>query len=124
VDVAAVDHHGYYDAGGAEFVRALRARVYVLQAWHATHPALSTLDRLYSPRLYPGPRDIFATAIHPASAAVNERLIARLRATAGHVVVRVAPGGSTYTIDIVDDRDESDRVLSSFGPYESAGNAS
>jgi beta-lactamase superfamily II metal-dependent hydrolase len=124
VDVAAVDHHGYYDAGGAGFVRALRPRVFVLQAWHATHPALSTLDRLYSTRLYAGPRDVFATAIHPASAAINERLIGRLRAMAGHVVIRVAPGGDTYAIDVVNDRDESDRVLASFGPYESTGNVS
>lgn len=124
VDVAAVDHHGYYDAGGPGFVRALRPRVFVLQAWHATHPALSTLDRLYSTRLYQGPRDVFATAIHPASAAVNERLIGRLRATAGHIVIRVAPGGSTYTVDVTDDRDESDRVLASFGPYASTANAS
>jgi len=120
VDVAAVDHHGYYDGGGAAFVRALRPRVFVLQAWHATHPALSTLDRLYSERLYAGERDIFATAIVPASAAVNERLIGRLRATAGHIVVRVAPDGGSYVVDIVDDRDEADRVLASFGPYVSS----
>jgi beta-lactamase superfamily II metal-dependent hydrolase len=123
VDVAAVDHHGYYDAGGAGFVRALRPRVFVLQAWHVTHPALSTLERLYSSRLYPGDRDVFATAIVAASAAVNERLIGRLRSTAGHVVVRVASGGRTYVVDVVDDRDESDRVLATFGPYESTSGA-
>jgi beta-lactamase superfamily II metal-dependent hydrolase len=119
VDVAAVDHHGYYDAGGAGFVRALRPRVFVIQAWHATHPALSTLERLYSTRLYPGERDVFATAIVPASASVNERLIGRLRSASGHVVVRVAPGGRTYVVDVVDDRDESDRVLAAFGPFAS-----
>ena len=119
VDVAAVDHHGYYDGGGAGFVRALRPRVFVLQAWHATHPALSTLDRLYSARLYPGERDVFATALVPASAAVNERLVGRLRSAAGHVVVRVAPGGASYAVDVVDDRDESDRVMATFGPYGS-----
>jgi beta-lactamase superfamily II metal-dependent hydrolase len=118
VDVAAVDHHGYYDGAGAGFVRALRPRVFVLQAWHATHPALSTLDRLYSTRLYAGERDVFATALVPASAVVNERLIGRLRSTAGHVVVRVAPGGATYAVDVVDDRDEYDRVVASFGPYD------
>ena len=123
VDVAAVDHHGYYDAGGAGFVRALRPRVFVLQAWHATHPALSTLDRLYSTRLYAGPRDVFATALVPASAAVNERLVGRLRGSAGHVVIRVPPSGMSYVVDVVDDRDESDRVLASFGPYESSGAA-
>jgi beta-lactamase superfamily II metal-dependent hydrolase len=119
VDVAAVDHHGYYDGAGAGYVRALRPRVFVLQAWHATHPALSTLDRLYSTRLYPGERDVFATAIVPASAAVNERLIGRLRATTGHIVVRVAPGGESFTVDVVDDRDEADRVVATFGRYSS-----
>jgi beta-lactamase superfamily II metal-dependent hydrolase len=119
VDVAAVDHHAYYDAGGAGFVRALRPRVFVIQAWHVTHPALSTLERLYNTRLYPGERDVFATALVPASAAVNERLVGRLSSSAGHVVVRVAPGGRTYVVDVVDDRDESDRVLATFGPYDS-----
>jgi beta-lactamase superfamily II metal-dependent hydrolase len=118
VDVAAVDHHGYYDAGGAAFVRALRPRVFVLQAWHATHPALSTLERLYNPRLFAGERDVFATALVPASAAVNDRFTSRLKSAAGHVVVRVAPGGATYDIAIVDDRDESDRVIATFGPYD------
>ncbi len=119
VDVAAVDHHGYYDAAGAGFVRALRPRVFVIQAWHVTHPALSTLDRLYSTRLYAGERDVFVTALVPASAAVNERLTGRLRSTSGHVVVRIAPGGRTYQVDVVDDRDESDRVLATFGPFDS-----
>ena len=120
VDVAAVDHHGYYDAGGAGFVRALHPRVFVLQAWHATHPALSTLERLYSTRLYAGERDVFATALVPASAAVNERLAGRLRSSAGHVVVRVAPDGRSYIVDVVDDRDESDRILATFGPFEAS----
>ena len=57
VSVAALNHHGYFDADGEAFVRAMRARVWVLQSWHASHPALATLDRLYSPILYSGPRD-------------------------------------------------------------------
>ena len=119
VDVAAVDHHGYYDAGGPGFVRSLRPRVFVLQAWHATHPALSTLERLYSTHLFAGERDVFATALVPAAAAVNDRFVGRLKSTAGHVVVRVAAGGASYDVAIIDDTDESDRVLATFGSYTS-----
>jgi len=58
-----------------------------------------------------------------ASAAVNERLVGRLRSVAGHVVVRVAPGGASYNVDVVDDRDEFDRVIATFGPYQSTAHS-
>ena len=74
---------------------------------------------LLAPLRPAGERDVFATALVAASAAVNERLVGRLRSTWGHAVVRVAPGGGSYAVDVVDDRNESDRVLATFGPYES-----
>ena len=40
-------------------------------------------------------------------------------ATQGHVVVRIAPGGRSYMIYILDDSDEKYRVKSIFGPYSS-----
>lgn len=39
--------------------------------------------------------------------------------TQGHVVVRVAPGGATYRVLVLDDSDESLRVKAVFGPYDS-----
>jgi len=34
----------------------------------------------------------------------------------GHVVVRVAPGGETYEIFVLDDTDNYRRVVNHFGP--------
>lgn len=121
VDAASVDHHGYYDAAGPAFVRELRPRAFVIPAWHVTHPALSTLERLLSRRLYPGERDVYALATTAASASVNERLMPQLKSDAGHVVVRVPPGGREFRVRIVDDADESDRVKATFGPYATRG---
>jgi hypothetical protein len=119
VSVAALNHHGYYDADGPEFVRAMRARIWVLQSWHASHPALATLDRLYSPILYAGDRDVLATSLVDAAELADARLADRMLSKQGHVVVRVQPGGETYGVMVLDDSVERGMVKARFGPYAS-----
>jgi hypothetical protein len=117
ISVATVDHHGYFDAAGPEFVRALEARVWVLQAWHASHPAMSTLANLYSMQLYAGPRDVFSVGLHEAAALTTARFSDLLKSRDGHVLVRVSAPGDAYRVIVLDDMDESDRVKAVFGPY-------
>lgn len=119
VDVAVVAHHGLFDSTGAEVVRALRPRIWLIDAWHVSHPGITTLERLFSQRLYRGPREVFATGLSSANGLVNERLTKRLSSTTGHIVIRVAPGGDRYSVVITDSSDESDRVIKVLGPYES-----
>ena len=119
VSVATCNHHGYFDANGPEFVRALKARVWMLQSWHASHPALSTLANLYSTELYAEPRDVFSLGLHPAAELACDRFAGRLKSRQGHVVVRVEPGGDAYRVMVVEDGDESGRVKAVFGPYTS-----
>ena len=76
------------------------------------------LNRLLSTRLYPGPRDIFATNMHEANEIVVAN-IARLKSKHGHIVVRVAPGGASYNVIILDDATETYKVTAVHGPYES-----
>jgi len=117
VTVAALDHHGYYDATGADFVRAMRSRIYILQSWHASHPALSTLDKLYSPLLYPGPRDVLATGLTDAAELADARLSDRFLSKQGHIVIRVHPGGRQYEVIVLDDTREAGNIKACFGPY-------
>jgi len=119
VSVAALDHHGYYDGTGPDFVRAMRARIWVLQSWHASHPALATLDRLYSPVLYPGDRDVLATSLVPAAELADARLSDKMLSQQGHVVIRVSPGGATYEVIVLDDAVEMGKVKARFGPFVS-----
>lgn len=117
VSAAALDHHGYYDGTGPEFVRAMRARIWVLQSWHASHPALATLDRLYSPVLYAGERDVLATSLVPAAELADARLSDKMLSQQGHVVIRVAPGGRSYEVIVLDDAEEQGKIKGRFGPY-------
>ncbi len=46
-------------------------------------------------------------------------LVDRLKSTQGHIVLRVAPGGDTFQVIILDDSAETYRVKAVFGPYQS-----
>lgn len=116
VDVAVAAHHGMFDATGADVVRALRPRAWIIPAWHVAHPSSDALERMLSQRLYPGPRDVFATGLSPANEMAHKWLTDRLAAREGHIVVRVAPGGDRYRIVVTDNRDETDTVRSISGP--------
>jgi len=117
VEVAVANHHGYFDAVGAESVRALQPLVWVVPAWHITHLNMGVLERMLSERLYPGPREVLATDLLPATALLNQRFMAKVKSTSGHIIIRVAPGGKEFRVYITDNRDEADTVKAIFGPF-------
>lgn len=109
VDVASANHHGYFDACSQGFTRSLDANAYVVQAWHATHPAMGSLQRMLNAWRGRTTRDVFITRLDPGSRAVNARFLPQLKSTEGHVIVRVGPDGR-YRIYVTDSRDESDTI--------------
>lgn len=117
VDAAILNHHGYLDSMNAFFVSTLRPRVWTLSVWDRYHPTPGVWERLHSEELYPGPRSVFATDVHPAN---REEIpgLKSLASDAGHIVIRVAPGGSSYSVFILDHNQESYRVTKIFGPWE------
>jgi beta-lactamase superfamily II metal-dependent hydrolase len=119
VDVAVLNHHGYIDAMNASFVSSLRPRVFVLSVWSPGQPGPRVFRRLTSNRLYPGPRDIFATNMAEANEMVVSGLTEGLASRHGHIVIRVEPGGASYRVFVLDDTSESGKVLATHGPYQS-----
>ena len=119
VDVAVVNHHGNRDSTNDGFVATLRPRAWILPVWSSDHPGHDVLDRMYSSRLYPGPRDVFATNMIEANRIVIGPLLDRLASAQGHILIRVAPGGASYPVIILDDAAESYRVQKTFGPIAS-----
>ncbi len=118
VEASILNHHGYIDSQNAFFIGALRPRVWVLNVWESAHPTGRVYHRLQSTRIYPGPRDIFATNMHEANRTVVVGLD-KLASDHGHIVIRVAPGGDTFKVLILDDSAESYKVTAVHGPYES-----
>ena len=75
------------------------------------------LDRIFSQRIYPGERDVFATDMLEANKLVIGEMLNRLKSDSGHIVVRVANGGDSYRVFVLDDRDEQLKIKSIHGPY-------
>ena len=118
VEAALLNHHGYVDSQNEFFLGALRARVWLISVWDSGHPTTMVWQRLQSARIYPGPREVFATDLHPATRLVIGG-IDKLASDRGHIVLRVSPGGDEYRVVIVDDSSESHRVTKVSGPYRS-----
>jgi hypothetical protein len=117
-EVAAADHHGYFDACGPEFVRALDAQAYIIQAWDIGHPGSAQMQRMLGQ--WSGntaTHDVFATDLLPANALMNRRFAPQLKSRRGHVVVRVAQDGNSYNVYVLDSSNEYGIVTGAFGPY-------
>jgi hypothetical protein len=117
VEVAVADHHAYWDAVGPNFVRDLRPQAFIIPAWYVSQPATLPLRRMFSRNLYPGDRDVFATCTMEENRVFNAQFNSKMKSMDGHVVVRVAPGGETFTIVVTDNSNDSDRVKLITGPY-------
>lgn len=119
VDVNVLNHHGYLDSENAFFLATLRPRVHIIQVWAPSHPSPRVLRRLLSTRIYDGPRDIFATNMMEANKVVIGGNLERLKSDQGHILVRVAPGGESYKVIILDDAAETYKITAVHGPYGS-----
>jgi beta-lactamase superfamily II metal-dependent hydrolase len=116
VSVAVANHHGYFNANGDRYVRALQPQVFVIPTWDSAHPTVNVLNTLYSKAIYSGNRDVFATSVKQENRIANKKTD-DLKSRAGHIVIRVEPGGETFAVHILSNADESDTVTVSFGPY-------
>ena len=116
VEVAVADHHGWVDACGPDWVRALRAKTYVINAWDSAHPTMTSLNNMLSKELYPGPRMVFSTAMKPESV-IALRRIAEITSQNGHVIFRVAADGSSFEVFVKDSSVDEGKVLAHYGPF-------
>ena len=118
VSVATADHHGMFDGLDADVVRTLRPRAWIIPSWHIAHPDMLQLERMFSERLYPGPRAVFATTVMPENLLANGRLTRRMHSHDGHAVVRVPPGGERFYVAVTGNADENDTVRLMGDPFD------
>ncbi len=110
VTVCKTNHHAYRDAMTEEFVREVRAAAYVTAVWCPRHIQDCNMRLMSSWELYAGERKVFPNFVPewprkewPDAPWWGDVV----PAPGGHVVVKVAPGGDTYRIYVVDATDES-----------------
>jgi hypothetical protein len=118
VSAMTLDHHGNRDTVNGNILRALRPRVIIQQNWLSAQPGEEVVVRMASQEFYPGPRDVFATGMAAETRAAIGPLMDQIyRSYHGHIVIRVAPGGATYEVFILNDEDTTREVIGHFGPY-------
>lgn len=122
VDVATMSHHGNRNALNVNYIQTLRPRVWIQQGWSSDHPGHEVLIRLTSRATNPYPHDMFATNMLEANKLViGPALENAYKSTSGHIVIRVAPGGESYNIFVLDSFKKGQQVKGSFGPYVAGG---
>jgi beta-lactamase superfamily II metal-dependent hydrolase len=119
VDAMTLDHHGNRDSTNGAILRALRPRVIIQQNWLSAQPGEEVVVRMASHEFYPGPRDVFSTGMSPETRAAIGPIMDRIYKTyEGHVVLRVAPGGMTYEVFVLEDKNAQRKVIAHFGEYK------
>jgi hypothetical protein len=111
VSVCKTNHHAGAFAMSPEFVREVRAKTYLSSVWQAKMVDHKSLSAMCSRELYPGERIVcfgyIAGCVRDVAAAYG----ADIPPFQGHTVVKVAPGGDSYRVFVLDASDESMRVL-------------
>jgi beta-lactamase superfamily II metal-dependent hydrolase len=121
-EVAVANHHGYFDACGPAFTNALDAQAYIIPAWDIGHPGSAQMQRMlgaWDSNNSKATHDVFTLELLPQNALLNRRFASQLKSQQGHVVVRVVPGGGTYSIYTLDSTTENGNITGVFGPYHS-----
>ena len=120
VSAMTLDHHGNRDSVNGALLRALRPRVIVQQNWLSAQPGEEVVVRMASHEFYPGPRDVFSTGMSPETRIAIGPIMDRIyKSYEGHIVLRVAPGGDSYEVFVLNDKDARRAVTAHFGPYAS-----
>ena len=120
VTVCKMNHHGFWDAMSEGFVRSVRAKAYISCVWSPGQVNSKTLERMTSRELHAGLSPLVVPNLVPKSCVKKYEgrpFMANIPQEARngvHVAVKVAPGGDSCRMYLLDARDESMRVLRTF----------
>jgi hypothetical protein len=120
IDVQVVNQHGSMGEASDAWLHALKSAVFIIPSWAPSHPAPDVLKRIVNSRLPPLQRSIFATDMRDAARIVIGARASQLAGPPGHIVVRAEPGGESYRVYVLENRNERDIVTAVKGPFNPA----
>ncbi|MDR1631793.1 MAG: MBL fold metallo-hydrolase [Dysgonamonadaceae bacterium] len=116
VDVMKANHHSTSNCNGEVFLQKLNPRTILIHTWRDVQPNLDTIKRMLALPISP---QIFASNMTDANKERLKTVISEFKSMQGHTVVRVQPGGGSYSVYTLDDSDQLYNVKKIFGPYGS-----
>lgn len=120
VDVMKADHHGTANTNGSGYnnkawaMKYLQPQCWIVNSWTDGHPRQNTYESVTN---YLKDAHVFITNSpqeHKAYANSD-----RIKGSNGHILVRVKPGGGSYSIYTLSDSDGKMTVKQAAGPYKS-----
>lgn len=116
VDVMKANHHGTANCNSEALLNKLVPQAVVIHTWRDVQPNPATLARMYAVN---SNCQVFTTNMTEANKPRLGENLAKIKSLQGHVVVRVKPGGDSYSIYVLDDNNQDYNVTKTFGPYQS-----
>lgn len=114
VEVMKASHHGTQNCNSKEILDALKPEAIVINVWRNVQPDATTVKRMYTAN---SKCNIFTTNLMDDNKVELKDYISKFKATQGHIVVRVHPGGRNYYMYVLGDDDLNRTVKKIYGPY-------
>ena len=112
-------HHMSWHTMSSQMLEILRPKVVVNQCFYAHQPWPETMKDVLSVGMPEGQtRDVFLTNLHDSTYVNEQETLAKVKDYRGHVVIRVLPGGGSFYVYMLDDKDLKFNVKAVYGPYE------
>lgn len=109
-------HHLSSNGYGGQMEAYMFPEVILNQNFYKKQPDIDLLNNKIFPIIK---AKVFTTNAHPEALAENPDTYAKMNGYNGHLVLRVAPGGASYYVYVLDATDFEYRVKSIHGPYSS-----
>ncbi len=121
VDVCKSNHHGYHDAMIPGFIEQVNAHIYTMPVHDSAHLGEKVVPCLE--KRVEVMRDTEALIIpthFPDEMRKNYtgyQFMKHIPPVSGHIVIKVAPGGKSYRVYILNDSDEQHKIKLKLGPF-------
>ena len=109
-------HHLSNNGYGGQMEAYMFPEVILNQNFYKKQPDIDLLNNTIFPDIK---AKVFTTNAHPEALAENPDTYAKMNGYDGHLVLRVAPGGASYYVYVLDATNFEYRVKSIHGPYTS-----
>lgn len=116
VEVMKANHHATLHCNGVAILNKLKPQAVIVHVFRDVQPNPETIGRMLDINPY---CQIFTTNMTDANKPRLGADLNKLRATQGHIVVRVSPGGDEYYVYTLDDTNQDYKVNGVYGPYQS-----
>lgn len=120
LDAFKTHHHLSANAWGSQMQQDyFNPRVIVNQNFYTKQPDATLVNNIMDNVYSFWVKDFFTTNLHPQYIAKNKSAVDKMNGYDGHIVIRVAAGGDSYHVYMLDDTNFDYNVKSIHGPYNS-----